>query len=37
LLLGVTYTTWAVLLIPPAAFFLGILYFYFKAGKEEGD
>jgi hypothetical protein len=37
LFLGVAYTTWMVLLAPPAAFFLGVLYFYFVAGKEEGD
>ena len=35
--LGVAHTTWIVLLAPPAAFLLGVIYFYMRAGKEEGD
>jgi hypothetical protein len=37
LLLGISYTTWTVLVLPPAAFLAGVLYYFFKAGKEEGD
>lgn len=37
LFLGLSYITWIVLLAPPAAFLLGIIYYYAKAGKEEGE
>ena len=35
--LGVAYTTWIVLLAPPAAFLIGTVYFCIKAGVEEGE
>jgi hypothetical protein len=37
LLLGISYTTWIVLVLPPAVFLAGVIYYFLKAGKEEGD
>jgi hypothetical protein len=37
LLFGVAYITWIGLLAPPLAFLIATLYYYIKAGKEEGD
>jgi hypothetical protein len=37
LLLGISYTTWIVLVLPPAAFLAGVIYYFLKAGKEEDD
>jgi len=37
LFLGVSYTTWLVLLLPPVAFLVGTIYYYAKGGKEEGE
>jgi len=37
LIFGVAYVTWIGLLAPPLAFLAGILYYYAKTGKEEGD
>jgi hypothetical protein len=35
--LGVAYTTWIVLLVPPIASLLGVVYFYIRADEKEGE
>lgn len=37
MLLGISYTTWIVLVLPPAAFLAGVIYYFVRGGKEEGD